>query len=334
MGMDEDKWLEQLKERADQGILHNVHFTAEMENGVRQRIHKRTPERLNLRYFSASIAGLLLVFTLWQAWPQQVEWGQSGTEPNSKSPSLLPGGVLQSPDLWKPSPILVGTHDSQNFYYQGEKPVRLITDPDSIYAGQQQKLVWLLDGDFAKTVEIVARDSEGQQVELGTFEVGGELYDAKGHFPSGLVLPTPGIWKLEVRSSGKYFGHVFIEVKAGISPSNQSLVEPLLRKFLETEGAKQGWLGKNRQITIELMRVDAPSAEERKAYAWISILSENKALSSGISAPMAFDLMYTGNEYRVVGFQMPKDGNQDQSSLEEMFPPDVLALIQQRNANP
>jgi len=330
--MDEDKWLEQLKERADQGILHNVHFTAEMENGVRQRIHKRTPEGLYLRYFSASIAALLLVFTLWQAWPQQAEWGQSGTEPSSKSPSLLPGGVLQSPDLWKPSPIRGGTHNSQTFSYQGEKPVRLITDPDSIYAGQQQKLVWLLDGDFAKTVEIVAHDSEGQQVELGSFEVGGGLYDAKGHFPSGLVLPTPGIWKLEIRSSGKYFGHVFIEVKAGISPSNQSLVEPLVRKFLETEEEKLGWLGKNRQITIELLRVDAPSAEKRRAYAWIRILSENN--SSGISAAMAFDVMYMGDDYYVVGFQMPEDGNRYQSSLAEIFPPDVLDMIRQRSESP
>ncbi|HZG79485.1 MAG TPA: hypothetical protein VEZ13_01815 [Brevibacillus sp.] len=328
----EDKWLEQLKERADQGILHNVHFTDEMENGVRQRIHKRTPEGLYLRYFSASIAALLLVFTLWQAWPQQAEWGQSGTEPSSKSPSLLPGGVLQSPDLWKPSPIRGGTHNSQTFSYQGEKPVRLITDPDSIYAGQQQKLVWLLDGDFAKTVEIVAHDSEGQQVELGSFEVGGGLYDAKGHFPSGLVLPTPGIWKLEIRSSGKYFGHVFIEVKAGISPSNQNLVEPLVRKFLETEEEKLGWLGKNRQITIELLRVDAPSAEKRRAYAWIRILSENN--SSGISAAMAFDVMYMGDDYYVVGFQMPEDGNRYQSSLAEIFPPDVLDMIRQRSESP
>ncbi|MGG3884479.1 hypothetical protein [Brevibacillus panacihumi] len=328
----EDKWLEQLKERADQGMLRDVHFTADLENGVRDRIHKRTPRMSFMRFGPVTVAALLLVITLWQVWPQQVEWGQSGTDPVQQPPSLLPGGVLQSPELWKPSPVVEGTVDNLTFSYLGEKPVRLITDESNIYAGQQQKFMWMLDGDFSKTVDIVAHDSEGQQVELGSFEVGGGLYDAKGHFPSGLVLPTPGIWKLEVRSSGKYFGHVFIEVKSGISPSNQSLVEPLIRKFLETEGDKLGWLGKNRQITIELLHVDAPSAEKRRAYAWIRVQSENN--SSGISAAMAFDVMYVGNDYRVVGFQMPEDGNRYQSSLAEIFPPEVLDMIRQRSDSP
>lgn len=332
MGMVEDKWLEQLKERADQGMLRDVHFTAELENKVRERIHKRNPRMSFMRSGSLALAGLLLFITLWQVWPQQIDWGQSGTNPVEKPPTLLPGGVPQSPELWKPSPVVEGTVDNLTFSYLGEKPVRLITDENNIYAGQQQKFMWLLDGDFSNQVEIVAHNTEGQQVELGTFEVGGGMYDSKGHFPSGLVLPTPGIWKLEVRSSGKYFGHVFIAVKSGISPSNQSLVEPLVRKFLETEEEKLGWLGKNRQITIELLRVDAPTAEKRRAYAWIRVLSENN--SSGISAAMAFDVMYMGNDYRVVGFQMPEDGNRYQSSLAEIFPPDVLDMIWQRSEQP
>ncbi|MDH4615637.1 hypothetical protein [Brevibacillus sp. AY1] len=328
--MDEDKWLKQLKDRADQGVLRDISFTPELEQKVRNRLRKRS-RPVWVRVGSAGVAACLMVFAMWQVWPQSEDQVPSESIISQPPPSLLPGGALETPVLWKPSPVVKSTYDNKPFAYMGEKPVRLITDETSIYEGQQQKFFWLLDGDVASKVEIVAHSRDGQQVELGTYEVMGSQYDAKAHFPSGLVIPDPGIWKLQILSEGKHFGQVFVEVKAGISPSNRSLVEPLIRQWLEAEGKKLNWLGADREISIDLLHVEAPNAEQRRVYAWIRILSKNKELSSGISAPMAFDIQYDGNSYRVKGFEMPEDGNRYQSSLEKIFPAKVLEKLKQRD---
>ncbi|WP_238933620.1 hypothetical protein [Brevibacillus choshinensis] len=208
--------------------------------------------------------------------------------------------------------------------------MRIITDETSFYEGQQQRVFWLIDGSDANKVELVAYSSKGVRLELGTYQVSGQLFDAQHHFPSGITLPDPGLWKLQVLADGKHLGQVFVEVKAGIAPSNRELVEPIIRDYLNTEGAKLGWLGEDREVTIELLGVEVPDAAKRKVYAWVKILSKDPLHSSGISAPMAFEVGYNGNEYKVTNLQMPEDGNLYQSSLQKIFPQKILERIQSR----
>lgn len=325
--MDERRWSEQLKERADRSIFRDVHFTPQMMEGVRTKIAKNPRIRRNW-FMPLSAAALSMLVLLWQLWPSlsPTVRNHASTSP----PSLLSGGGLEPSVLWSVSPRTDSVYDNQPFSYMGQKPVRIITAESGFYEGQQQRVVWLLDGDFTSTVELVAYSAEGEKIPLGSYQVMGALYDAKGHFPSGIVLPRPGIWKLQVLSGGVHMGEVFVQVNAGISPANEELVVPLIRSYLETEGEKLGWIGDDRQITLELLGVEAPNAEQRKVYAWVKVLSKNPRLSSGISAPMVFDIEYDGKEYRVKGFQQPEDGSNYQSSLQRLFPPKVLEKIKGR----
>ncbi|WP_289135762.1 hypothetical protein [uncultured Brevibacillus sp.] len=325
--MDETKWLEQLKERADRTVMRDVQFTSAMEERVRQKIRKKADWRPLLVPIVAAIFCLII----WQALPKELGNDQAakpGTVMNP-APSLLPGGVLETPVLWKPSTPTKSTYQNQTFTYLGEKPVRVITDEKGFYEGQAQRVTWLLDEATASTVEIVAYSSEGSRVPVGTFQVMAPLFDAKGHFPMLVALPDPGIWKLQALSEGKHLGQVFVQVQDGISPANRSLVEPLIFEFLNAEGKKLGWLGPDRKVEVELLGVDAPNAENRTVYAWVKILGEAHS-SSGISSPMVFSIAYNGNKYRVTGFQIPGNGSEYQSSMKKLFPPKILEKLRNR----
>lgn len=316
--MDENKWLSQLRERADQSVFQDVHFTPGLEQGVRERISKRK-RRLFQRagkYLVGTAAAALLFLVLWQIGPQPFWLVQTNA---GKSPALAP--PVRTVETWRPSPSVTETYDGKTYSYIGERPVRVITDETGIYEAQQQKWMWLLDGEIPPVVDIFAYRSDGKQVSLGSYATAGPLYDARQHFPSGIVLPEPGIWKLHVQADGKVFGGVFVEVKEGVSPGNRSLVEPLITRYLEHAEGELARLGADRQITLDLFYVEAPSAERRRAYAWVEIVGREN--SSGLSAPMAFDILYDGNAYRVTGFDMPEDGSRYQSSLERIFPEHV-----------
>lgn len=326
--MDETQWLEKLKERADQTVLRDVQFTATMEERVRQRIRKQARLRPGWGRLSFPVVVVLIFLLIWQIWPAKLG-DEHAAQPPQPVPSLLPGGGLETPVLWKPSVPTKTTFDGQSFTYMGDKPVRMMTDEKGLYEGQTQRVIWLLDGSYASSVEIAAYSSEGQRISLGTFPVMGPLFDAKGHFPSGIALPDPGVWKLQALSGGKHLGQVFVQVQAGISPANRLMVEPLVRDFLKGEGEKLGWLGAGREITLDLLGVEAPNAEQRTVYAWVSILGKAHD-SSGVSAPMVFHIDYDGQTYRVKDFAMPGDGSTYQSSLQKLFPPKVLEQIRKR----
>lgn len=333
--MDENQWIEQLKEKADSKVFRDVHFTAAMKEGVRQRIRQRhTKKMVRWSRFAFPVLAGWLLFLAWQVGPLSLFPGErhasKPSEPATSVPELLPGGSLDVPLLWKASPRTEMTANGQPFTYLGDKPVRVITDPSGFYEDQQQRVFWLLDAGQMKKVELVAYNSEGRRVELGTYSVSGPLFDAQHHVPTGVTLPDPGIWKLQVNADGKHLGQVFVVVKAGISPANRELVEPIIRKYLEREGSELGDLGKEREVTMELLGVEAPDAASRSVYAWVKVVSKDPLRSSGVSAPMAFQIAYNGSEYKVTGFQMPEDGNRYQSSLQQIFPQKVLERIQTR----
>ncbi|QDS34927.1 hypothetical protein [Brevibacillus brevis] len=331
--MDENRWLTDLKERADQTIFRDVQFTASMEERVRQRLRAGGSWMTGWRKLALPGVVLTMGLLLWFGLPIQEERQSARHEVRplqheTQVPSLLPGGQIVEADLWKLSPSLSSTYNNQSFSYLGEKPVRIMTDQDGFYEGQTQRVIWLLNGDYAQEVEIAAYNTDGTRLALGSYEVMDPLYDADGHFPSGIVLPEPGKWKLEVRAGGKHLGQVFVEVKKGIAPANRQLVGPIIHQFLQTESDKLGWLGKQREINVELLGVEAPDAAKRTVYAWVKITGSN---SSALRAPMVFQIAYNGNDYRVTDFQMPEDGSNYQGSLQKLFPPKVLEQINNRS---
>ncbi len=317
--MDVDKSLQQLQKQADETLLRDVVFTTEMEWKVREKINRRTRSVWKLSVPVA--ASLLLGVVIWKGIPAGHDL-QPGTPP--EAPNMLPGAAWDPPGLWKPSPQQSGVHNNAPFRYFGQKPVRIITD--ELYEDQVQKVMWLLNGSLAREVELIAVSESGERVALGKWQVADPLYDADGHFPSGIALPTPGIWKLQVLSGGKHFGHVFVEVKPGIMPANRQLVEPLITNYLKTH-EEFGWLGDNQRITLDLLGVESPNAETKRVYAWVQILSSEPYKSSGISAPLLFDIVYNGSDYEVILHRMPEDGNRYWSSIEEIFPPDIVKKI-------
>ncbi|ASJ53008.1 hypothetical protein BP422_05235 [Brevibacillus formosus] len=331
--MDENRWLTDLKERADQTIFRDVQFTTSMEERVRQRVRPGTGGITGWRKLALPGVVLTMGLLLWLGLPIQEERQSAQHEvippqQETQVPSLLPGGQIVEADLWKLSPSLSSTYENQSFSYLGEKPVRIMTDQDGFYEGQTQRVIWLLNGNYAKKVEIAAYNTDGTRLSLGSYEVMDPLYDAEGHFPSGIVLPEPGKWKLEVRSGGKHLGQVFVEAKKGVAPANRQLVAPIIQQYLEMESDKLGWLGKQREIHVELLGVEAPDAAKRTVYAWVKLTGTN---SSALSSPMAFQIVYNGNAYRVTDFQMPEDGSNYQSSLQKLFPPKVLEQVHNRS---
>ncbi|USG63886.1 hypothetical protein NDK47_17180 [Brevibacillus ruminantium] len=335
--MDRDQWLKELKERADRAVLHDVAFSPSMEEKVRRAAER---ERQGKRaYFvrrvwafrsAASVAAVVFLLILLGSAVIRLPENHHAREPLQERP-WLPGTVVNPPDLWKPSPPTVEQKDDGVFSYLGEKPVRVITDEHGYYEDQTQTMTVLLNGSFAKEVQLVAYSTKSKKVELGTYQVMGTLYDADGHFRAGVALPDPGVWKIQVLSEGKHFGQVFIEVKEGISPVNRDFLTPLVTSYLQSAQGDLAGLGTDREVKLALVGVEAPNPEKRRVYAWVSIIGKAGEASPGLSCPIVLDIFYTQSlgkgDYRVVGHRIPEDGSLYQSSLREMFPEKYLKRL-------
>jgi hypothetical protein len=325
--MDIEKSLKQLKQTADGTLMKDFTFTASMEQQVRERINARK-NHVRYRWYAGTVAAaavLLLFFEVFSQWRPIDPHGQAEKEKRL----LLPHLLWEPPSLWHPAPLQTEVYDNQRFSYYGEKPVRVIAG--GFYEDQADKVIWLLNGKFAENVELVAVHEQGQRVDVGSWQVGGPLYDADGHFPSAIALPAPGIWKLQVLSAGKYFGHVFVEVKPGVSPANRQLVEPLIRSYLQ--GNKQfPQAGENGQTSVEIMGVASPDAERKTVYAWVKILPKDLSSSAGFNSPVKFEIAYVKDRYKVISHQMPVQGDNGQygNRIRQIFPPKYAKLIETR----
>ncbi|NGQ94148.1 hypothetical protein G3578_03035 [Brevibacillus sp. SYP-B805] len=327
--MDVEQSLRHLKETADATLLRDRSFTPEMERRVWERIRRKGRRKGGFPFsllVPAAVALAILAVSPLLA-PAGPPFERETGQPHKETEPILPGAVWHVPTLWKPSPSYTESYGQHAFTYYGTKPVRIMTE--EFYEGQAQKVMWLLNGAVAKEVQIVAVNEQGVRKDLGTWEVGGRLYDADAHFPSSIVLPEPGIWKLQVLSGGKHFGLVFVEVKPGVSPANRSLVEPLITRYLQSHKDFGGGSKENR-IGLELLGMESPDAEHKTVYAWVSVLAEEPYNSSGVDAPARFDIAFDGSSYRVVGHRLPAGGEQYWPSIEQMFPAKVVEKIKER----
>ncbi|WP_019119975.1 hypothetical protein [Brevibacillus massiliensis] len=327
--MDVDKSLQQLRDTADRTLLQDVVFSADLERQVLERV-RRTGGRRG--WFSGgwiAAAAILLCLIGWAGSGSISEWlGQSGRAAGSPS------------ETWQPSRSVTAIYEGNPFSYVGEKPVRIIAG--EMYEGQAQKVLWLLNGSFASSVQIVGTSAAGEKVELGSWRVGGPVYDADGSFPSSIALPDAGVWKLEVISDGVPLGHVFVKVKGGVSDSSKEWLEPLLIQYLTRDKAFD-WIGSPRFASVDIFGVEG-NAERKTVYAWALVESIGKegdeyVSKAGVSLPLAFQIEYgyqlasKGSDYRVVSHQEPKDGNLYWSSIEQIFPAKYLDKISERQGN-
>jgi len=327
--MDIEKSLRELKADADSGLLKEIVFTSEMERAVKERVTNRQPWRLRNRLLgSTAVVAAIVMLSLWvpSSLPPNHETA-SPSEGIKEQELQLPAKVWNPPSLWKPSALHQESYQQESLTYLGEKPVRIIAG--EFYENQADKVVWLLNGLRANKVELVGIHENGQRYYLGDWEAGVPLYDAERHFPSAIALPEPGIWKLQVLAGGVHFGQVFVEVKPGISPSNKSLVEPLIRHYVETNEAFAS-AGKEMKVGIELLGVKSYSADQLQAYAWITVHAGDSLSSAGIRAPVKFEIHYIGQTYRVLGHTMPEPGTAYWTQVEQIFPSKIAEQLKKR----
>ncbi|RNB82313.1 hypothetical protein EDM56_23595 [Brevibacillus fluminis] len=310
--MDFDKSLNELKGYANKGLLRDVEFTAEMQRAVQKRIasipRAGTGIHFGWKWLGGAVCACLIGFGL--------------LVPNTPNP--LPPEASDG-NLWQPAAEHTTPFEGKSFTYLGEKPVRVITG--DMYEKQGQKVMFLLNGPLManEKVQLVGENQQGERIDLGKYAIGSKLYDADGHFPTGLTLPTAGLWKIEVRYRNEVLGNVFLTIKAGVSPSNESLVLPLITQFLQATD-DFAWIGDKRKVSLELLGVDSPNAEQRIVYAKVTIESE-QTNGSAVAAPMKFNIVYRGGDYRVIDYQMPRDGSDYWLDIQTIFPSEIVEKL-------
>ncbi|WP_134686939.1 hypothetical protein [Brevibacillus migulae] len=330
--MDVEKSLRELKAEADSGPLKEIVFTSDMENAVKERLRNRRRQSIRIRLLASAAvvvsAAAMFVLSPWMPAYWRTNHQEAAHSVAVEEQELhLPGTVWNPPSLWKPSPRHQETYMQDSVSYIGEKPVRIIAG--DLYENQADKVMWLLNGLHANKVELVGIHENGQRYYLGDWETAGPLYDADRHFPSAIMLPEPGIWKLQVLADDVHFGQVFVEVKPGISPSNRSLAEPLIQTYVETNQAFAA-SEKDVEVTIELLGIKKYDADQFQVYAWITVHSGDPASSAGIRAPVKFEIHYVGQSYRVLGHTMPEPGAAYWAQVEQIFPAKIAELLKKR----
>jgi hypothetical protein len=122
---------------------------------------------------------------------------------------------------WQVSPLFSVhevTADGRQIEYQmrGEKGRFGFIDAPFV-AGQAQKYMWHFWGNPDELVGkqlVVTAIPQGSKVERQVFTgtLGGANLGAVAHTPSTMSLPTPGLWRLNVRVGGKLLGSLVIQV--------------------------------------------------------------------------------------------------------------------------
>ncbi|MBT2734514.1 hypothetical protein [Bacillus sp. ISL-7] len=78
--------------------------------------------------------------------------------------------------------------------------------------------MWLFWGDLNKIVgnnlKVIASNEKGNKLTvIKANPIGGENWGAPASTPSGIELPTKGIWKLDAYINDNLFGTIVVDVK-------------------------------------------------------------------------------------------------------------------------
>lgn len=89
-----------------------------------------------------------------------------------------------------------------------------------LVAGQQQKIMWHFWGRsedlVGKSLKVVAvHERTGKTLTALETRLAGPNNGAAAHTPSGMTLPAPGLWRLDVYVDGRLQGHIVVEVLPG-----------------------------------------------------------------------------------------------------------------------
>ncbi|MGC5328465.1 hypothetical protein [Brevibacillus sp. SYSU BS000544] len=325
--MDIERQLQELKQVADRTVLSGLEVDVAFRSRVKQKL--ATTSRQNKRW-NLVVLGLIAAFIFLFAFTNLI------------SPSSLSLISKPFPDRsnasgrWELSKEQSGTSDGKAFNYLGEKPVRIMTT--DLYEDQGQKTIWLLDGPIksGERVQIIGTKDSGEQANLGSWTVGEALFDATGHFPSSIALPSPGVWKLDVMTSNGSLGSVTVQVNAGVAPYSEWL-EDLIVSYIQSD-QEFGWIGQPRFASIDMFGVYGPSADQKYVYAWVLVESykqENGNLvqEAGWSFPAKFVVDYVNGDYRVTKMEAPSDGSEYWPSIEQIFPTKYHKTIKEKTGN-
>lgn len=325
--MDIERQLQELKQEADGTVLSGLEMDAAFRSRVKEKIAVTT--RKNKRW-NLVVSGLIAAFIFLFAFTTLI------------NPASFPNDSQTPPDLsnasggWELSMEQSSTADGKAFSYLGEKPVRIMTT--DLYEDQGQKTIWLLDGPIQSgvQVQIIGTKESGEQANLGSWTVGEALFDAKGHFPSSIALPSPGVWKLDVMTSNGSLGSVTVQVNAGVAPYSEWL-EGLVVSYIQSD-QEFGWIGQPRFASIDMFGVYGPSGDQKYVYAWVLVESyrqENGNLvqEAGWSFPAKFVVDYVNGDYQVTKMEAPSDGSEYWPSIERIFPTKYHNTIKEKTGN-
>jgi hypothetical protein len=86
-------------------------------------------------------------------------------------------------------------------------------------AGQEQKYMWHFWGDekvLTKPFKVIGVSKTDEKITVYQLPASNSLAPNTGadhHLPSTMMLPSPGLWRLEVYFDDKLFGNVVVDVK-------------------------------------------------------------------------------------------------------------------------
>lgn len=325
--MDVDRQLQELKKQADDTVLQDWEVDAPFRSRVKDLAKTKPNKRNRWPLVVPGLVASLIVVLIFTFWLKPT--GFVNQSPNHPGWSSASAG-------WELSQKHADSYGGKAFSYVGEKPVRIMTT--DLYEDQGQKTIWLLDGKVKPgvRVQIIGNKESEEQANLGTWTVGEQLFDATGHFPSSIALPSPGVWKLEVLTSRGVIGSVTVQVNAGVAPYNNWL-EGQVINYIQND-KKFAWIGQPRFTAIDMFGVYGPSADQKIVYAWVLVESYsqdkgNLAQQAGWSFPAVFVVDYINGDYRVTKMEVPNDGSEYWSSIERIFPSKYHNTIKEKTGN-
>jgi hypothetical protein len=119
---------------------------------------------------------------------------------------------------------LTGTFDIAVTEADGRQTFRTLRGVQGLFgfidmpfvAGQGQKYMWHFWGApeafVGKPLKVTAANPDGKTIDLFSGILAGANNGAVAHLPSSMTLPSPGLWRLEVRVDDRVIGHIVVQV--------------------------------------------------------------------------------------------------------------------------
>jgi hypothetical protein len=122
---------------------------------------------------------------------------------------------------WRTSPVFSiydTTPDGRRIEYKvrGEEGHFGFLDAPFV-AGKKQKYMWYFWGEpsefVGKQLRVTGvKKGTDQEIQVLNASLGGQNRSATAHVPSEMLLPTPGLWRLNIYVGDKLLGNIVVDV--------------------------------------------------------------------------------------------------------------------------